>query len=142
MKLLSPAFINSQQLKNCLPFIKYAVSEGIVLHVVYYSEYLPELTKKSGGLEKSEVWNLGSLIVPLMSAITWAQTTMWLKIKSFVFSNNKLQLKNKQTNKQHTSLSINFSTFLFFAYMPLCTMYYSVIVVLRSDAQSDELYVQ
>ena len=30
-----------------------------------YSEVLSENAKKSGGSEKSQVWNLGSLIVPL-----------------------------------------------------------------------------
>ena len=36
----------------------------------------------------------------VMSAITWAQTTLWLKTNGFVYRNNKLQFKNKQTNKQ------------------------------------------
>ena len=49
-------------IKNCLSFQKYAVSEGIVLHVVYYCEFLLECAKKSGG----SVWILGSLIVPLI----------------------------------------------------------------------------
>ena len=37
----------------------------IVALEVYYSEVLSEYAKKSRGSEKSEVWNLGSLIVPL-----------------------------------------------------------------------------
>ena len=48
-----------------MSFPKYAVSEAIVLHIVYNCEFLPEYAKKSGGSEKGDVWNLGSLIVPL-----------------------------------------------------------------------------
>ena len=48
-----------------MSFQKYAASEGIVLYVVYYSEFLPEYAKNLGVRKKSEVWSLGSLIVPL-----------------------------------------------------------------------------
>ena len=37
-----------------------------LLNVIYYTEVLSGYANKSGGSEKSEVWNLGSLIVPLI----------------------------------------------------------------------------
>ena len=45
-------------IKNCFSFQKYAVYEGIVVQVVYCSEFLPEYAKKNLGVrKKSEVWN-------------------------------------------------------------------------------------
>ena len=64
---------------------KYDVSEGIVLHVVYYSGFLPEIAKESRGSEKkSEVWNVGSLKVPLNEKrlVMFAQLNSFLNIKS------------------------------------------------------------
>ena len=53
-------------MKNCLSFQKYAVSERVVVWISYYGEVLSEYANKSGDLEKSEVWNWRSLIVPLI----------------------------------------------------------------------------
>ena len=46
-------------------FPKYAFSEGIVVKIIYYSEVISEYAKNLG-FGKGEIWNLGSLIVPLM----------------------------------------------------------------------------
>ena len=49
--------------KNCLSLQKYAAFERTVVYISYYSEVLSEYAEKSGGAEKSEVWNGWSLIV-------------------------------------------------------------------------------
>ena len=47
----------------------------LLYRLSYYSEVLSEYAKKkSGGLEKSEVWNAWSLIVPLSSNISFVMT--------------------------------------------------------------------
>ena len=45
--------------KKCLSFQKYAVFERVVVKVSFYiySEVLSEYAKKSGVLEKCELWN-------------------------------------------------------------------------------------
>ena len=60
---------------------KNAVSMRIVVNAIYYSEVLSEHAKKSGGLEKSEVLYLESLIVGL-------------PLTELYFQNNTLQQGN------------------------------------------------
>ena len=51
--------------KLSLSLQKYVVSKRVIVQVSYYSRVLSEYANKSGGLEKSEIWNGWLLIIPL-----------------------------------------------------------------------------